>query len=73
MPNSLAVDVVASLDLAARSSLALDGSLADLRIAICERRFRDVEAIRARMLAAVDGYVDHIVAAAMRVEYERGA
>lgn len=64
-------DVVSSLRIAAGNSRALDAGLEKLRKAVADRRWGDVEAVREEMLAAVDGYVDHYVAAARRVEHER--
>lgn len=68
---SLEADVISSIGLAARNSKALDDGLRKLRDAVAERNWDKVEPLRAEMLAAVDGYVDHYVAAARRVEHER--
>ena len=73
MRNSLASDVIASIDVAARNARALDAALDELRKTVADRHYEKVEAIRERMLAAVDAYVDHYVAAALRVDAERGA
>ena len=69
---SLGEDVVSSLNIAARSTGALNAALDELRRAVAVRNWVAVEPIRERMLAAVDGYVDNYVAAARRVEVERG-
>lgn len=68
---SLAEDVVASLNIAARNSKALEAGLEKLRRAVAVREWAKIEAIRAEMLAAVDGYIDNYVAAARRVEHQR--
>ena len=71
MPGSLADDVIASIAVAARNNAALEEGLRDLRDAVADRAWEKVDEIRGRMLAAVDGYVDHYVAAGRRVEYEK--
>jgi len=71
MPGSLEADVIGSISLAANHSKALDDGLRRLRIAVADRAWDKIEPLRAEMLAAVDGYVDHYVAAAKRVEHER--
>lgn len=71
-PGSFADDVISSIALAARNNRALEAGLRELRDAVAERAWDKIEPIREIMLAAVDGYVDHYVAAARRVEFERG-
>lgn len=63
-------DVMSSLDAAIGNNRAFDGGLDELRDACAKGRWDEVEAIRARLLAAVDGYVDHYAAACRRLEAE---
>lgn len=66
-------DVVSSLSIATLNCQALDAGISELSDAVAEHRFGDVEAIREKLLAAVDGYVDNYVAAARRVAHEASA
>lgn len=65
-------DVISSIAIAANNSRALDAGLRKLRDAVADRAWAKIDPIRAELLAAVDGYVDNYVAAARRVEIERG-
>lgn len=61
-------DVLASLQAAAANSQVLYGALEDFRAACAHGRWGEVEALREKMLAALDEYVDHFAAASMRLE-----
>lgn len=65
------VAVCDSIGTAQRNSKAFNEAMDDLSIVIAERRWGDFEAIRERMHAAVDGYVDSFATAARAVEQER--
>lgn len=65
---SLGADVLASLRVAARNSITLYRALEDFRAACAHGRWSEVEPLREKMLAALDGYVDHFAAASMRLE-----
>lgn len=65
---SLGGDVLASLVAAAANSQVLYGALEDFRAACAHGRWSEVEPLREKMLAALDGYVDHFAAASMRLE-----
>lgn len=63
-------DVMGSLGAAMGNYRALDKGLGDLRDACSGGRWTDVESIRERLIAAVDGYVDNYAAACRRLEAE---
>lgn len=63
-------DVMGSLGAAMGNHRALDKGLNDLRDACSNGRWDEVEKIRERLLAAVDGYVDNYAAACKRLEAE---
>ena len=65
------IDVIDSIRVASLNSTALDTGLEELRVAVADRKWNAIEGIRARLLAAVDGYVDNFVAAGRRVDYEQ--
>lgn len=65
---SLGEDVLALLQAAAANSRVLYGALEDFRAACAHGRWGEVEPLRDKMLAALDGYVDHFAAASMRLE-----
>lgn len=69
--KSLLDDVTASLAIAANNSRALQAGMNRLADAVADRKYALVEDIRAEMLAAVEGWVDNYVAAAMRVDADR--
>lgn len=68
--RSINDDVMGSLGAAMGNHRALDRGLDDLRDACSNGRWGDVEKIRERLLAAIDGYVDHYSAACRRLEAE---
>lgn len=68
---SLGSDVRCSIEAAAKNNIAFEAELAELRQACGEGRWDEIEKIRERLLAAVDGYVDHYAAACRRLEASR--
>lgn len=63
-------DVMGSLGAAMGNHRAIDRGLDDLRDACSAGRWDEVEKIRERLLAAIDGYVDNYAAACRRLEAE---
>jgi hypothetical protein len=66
----LGEDVLESLNSATRSLATFDVGLKDLRAAVSAGNWDGVEVVRAKLLAAVDSYVDHYSAAAKRLAHE---
>jgi hypothetical protein len=60
-----------SIDVAERNLDVIHAHVDELSSVIADRNWEEAEAIRFKMHAALDGYLDNLLAAGRRVERER--